>query len=162
MVADVMSFCWRDLYSDGYPAWHAQPLDDLPFITVSSLPKAICPDCSLWGPCDMTLTDRIGSQKNNMSHLQGEQRSLSFSGYRTSAPDRRIDDHFIIRNDEIQSTSFSMACSHRKEPKPKKEKREGLRHPWRLTPGWHRTPMGFRSSATPSLGSQDICCCHAY
>lgn len=60
MVADVMSFGWHDLYSDGYLAWHAQPLDDLPFITATRLPKAICPDYSLLTPCDMTP---MGSQK---------------------------------------------------------------------------------------------------
>lgn len=58
-----MSFCWHDLYSDGYLTWHAQPLNDLPFIRAASLPRAICPERSLLASCNMTPTGRLESQK---------------------------------------------------------------------------------------------------
>lgn len=107
MVADVMSSCWRDLCSDGYPTWRDQPLDDLSFITAANPPRAFVQTAASWLLVTWLPQADRGAKRNRMSHLQGEQRSPLLCGNRKSAPGRWIDyDHFIIHNAEGQSTFF--------------------------------------------------------
>lgn len=131
MVADVMSSCWRDLCSDGYPTWRDQPWTTCPSSQLPIHPEHLSRP-QLWLLAH-GLPQATGSQKENVCHIYRVSKGHLFFSVATES---------LPQGDELMMTtssfimlkasqlSFSFVFGHSTEPETGKEKSEDIRHPW--------------------------------